>query len=46
VPRAYVGINPDVRGQFQEYDGMNRIIAVGTADRLPDGHVYSVFEVL
>ncbi len=29
-----------------KYDWLNRVIAVGTGDRLPDGPVYDVFEVL
>jgi hypothetical protein len=28
----------------QKYDWINRIIAIGTSDRLPDGPVYSIFE--
>jgi pimeloyl-ACP methyl ester carboxylesterase len=30
----------------KKYDWMNRIIAVGAGVRLPDGPVYSIFEVL
>jgi hypothetical protein len=30
----------------EKYGWLNRIIAVGTGDRLPQGPVYSVFEVL
>jgi len=30
----------------QQYDWLNRIIAVGTGDRPPEGPVYDVFEVL
>ncbi len=29
-----------------KYDWLNRVIAVGTGDRLPEGPVYDVFEVL
>ena len=29
-----------------KYDWLNRVIAVGTGNRLPDGPVYDVFEVL
>ena len=29
-----------------EYDWLNRVIAVGTGNRLPEGPVYDVFEVL
>jgi hypothetical protein len=29
-----------------KYDWLNRVIAVGTGSRLPDGPVYDVFEVL
>lgn len=28
------------------YDWLNRVIAIGTGDRLPEGPVYDVFEVL
>ncbi len=29
-----------------QYDWLNRIIAVGTGDRPPEGPIYDVFEVL
>ncbi|HSU07164.1 MAG TPA: DUF3237 domain-containing protein [Acetobacteraceae bacterium] len=29
-----------------DYDWLNRVIAIGTGDRLPSGPVYEVFEVL
>ncbi len=30
----------------QKYDRMNGMIAVGKGHRLPDGPIYSIFEVL
>jgi hypothetical protein len=42
----YFRMNPMFETSSQKYDWMNRIIAVGTGDRLPDGPVYSIFEVL
>ena len=29
-----------------QYDWINRIIAIGTGHRLPDGPIYSIFEIL
>jgi hypothetical protein len=42
----YFRMNPMVETSSKKYDWMNRIIAVGTGDRLPDGPVYGIFEVL
>jgi hypothetical protein len=42
----YFRMNPMFETSSQKYDWMNRIIAVGTGDRFPDGPVYSIFEVL
>jgi hypothetical protein len=42
----YFRMNPMFETSSKKYDWMNRIIAVGTGDRLPDGPVYNIFEVL
>jgi hypothetical protein len=42
----YFWMNPMFETSSKKYDWMNRIIVVGTGDRLPDGPVYSIFEVL
>jgi hypothetical protein len=42
----YFRMNPMFETGSQKYDWMNRIIAVGTGVRLPDGPVYSLFEIL
>jgi hypothetical protein len=42
----YFRTNPLFETSATQYDWMNRIIAVGTGDRLPDGPIYSIFEVL
>jgi hypothetical protein len=42
----YFRMNPLFETSSPKYDWMNRIIAVGTGDRLPDGPIYSIFEVL
>jgi hypothetical protein len=42
----YFRMNPLFETSSRRYDWMNRIIAVGTGNRLPDGPVYSIFEVL
>jgi hypothetical protein len=42
----YFRMNPIFETGSRKYDWMNRIIAVGTGVRLPDGPVYSIFEVL
>ena len=41
----YFRMNPMFETSSKKYDWMNRIIAVGTGVRLPDGPVYSIFEV-
>jgi hypothetical protein len=38
----YFRMNP----MFEKYDRMNGMIAIGTGHRLPDGPIYSIFEVL
>jgi len=42
----YFRMNPTFETSAPKYNWMNRIIAVGTGHRLPDGPVYSIFEVL
>jgi hypothetical protein len=42
----YFRMNPLFETSATQYDWMNRIVAVGTGDRLPDGPIYSIFEVL
>jgi hypothetical protein len=42
----YFRMNPVFESSSSKYDWMNRIIAVGIGHRLPDGPVYSIFEVL
>jgi hypothetical protein len=42
----YFRMNPLFETSATQYDWMNRIIAVGTGDRPPDGPIYSIFEVL
>jgi hypothetical protein len=42
----YFRMNPMFETGSSKYDWMNRIIAVGVGHRLPDGPLYSVFEVL
>jgi hypothetical protein len=42
----YFRIAPVFETAAATYDWINRIIAVGSGHRLPDGPVYSVFEVL
>jgi Protein of unknown function (DUF3237) len=42
----YFRMNPMFETSAPKYDWMNRIIAIGTGHRLPDGPIYSVFEVL
>jgi len=41
----YFRMNPMFETCVQKYDWMNRIIAIGTGHRLPDGPIYSIFEV-
>jgi hypothetical protein len=46
-PRSYYfRMNPMFETSAPQYDWLNRIIAVGTGHRLPDGPVYSIFEIL
>lgn len=42
----YFRINPLFETATGSYEWLNRIVAVGTGHRRPDGPVYSVFEVL
>jgi hypothetical protein len=42
----YFRMNPMFETSSPKYDWLNRIIAVGIGHRLPDGPLYSVFEVL
>jgi hypothetical protein len=42
----YFRMNPMFETSSPKYDWMNRIIAVGIGHRLPDGPLYSIFEVL
>jgi hypothetical protein len=39
-------MNPLFETSAPKYDWMNRIFAVGTGDRLPDGPIYGIFELL
>jgi hypothetical protein len=42
----YFRMSPMFETSAPKYDWMNRIIAVGVGHRLPDGPLYSIFEVL
>jgi hypothetical protein len=42
----YFRMNPLFETSAAKYDWMNRIIAVGIGQRLADGPIYSIFEVL
>jgi Protein of unknown function (DUF3237) len=42
----YFRMNPVFETSSPKYDWLNRIIAVGTGHRLPDGPIYSIFEIL
>ncbi len=42
----YFRMNPIFETSSPKYDWMNRIIAVGVGHRLPDGPLYSIFEIL
>ncbi len=42
----YFRMNPLFETSAPKYDWMNRIIAIGAGHRLPDGPIYSIFEVL
>lgn len=44
--RYYFRIAPFFETATQSYDWLNRIVAVGTGNRLPSGPVYDVYEVL
>jgi hypothetical protein len=44
--RYYFRMNPMFETSSPKYDWLNRIITVGIGHRLPDGPLYSVFEVL
>jgi hypothetical protein len=39
-------MSPLLQASAKQYDWLNRIISVGAGDRLADGLVYGVFEVL
>jgi Protein of unknown function (DUF3237) len=39
-------MNPMFETSSAKYDWINRILAIGVGHRLPDGPVYSVFEIL
>jgi hypothetical protein len=46
-PRSYYfRMNPMFETSAPQYDWINRIIAVGVGHRLPDGPLYSIFEIL
>jgi hypothetical protein len=42
----YFRMNPIFETSAPQYDWINRIIAVGVGHRLPDGPLYSIFEIL
>lgn len=42
----YFRISPTFETAAPKYDWLNRVLALGTGHREPDGPVYSVFEVL
>ena len=42
----YFRINPLFHAAHPKYDWLNRVVAVGSGHRLPDGPIYSVFELL
>jgi Protein of unknown function (DUF3237) len=42
----YFRMSPMFETSAPKYDWMNRIIAIGTGHRMPDGPLYSIFEVL
>jgi Protein of unknown function (DUF3237) len=45
-PRSYYfRMNPMFETSAPKYDWLNRIIAIGAGHRLPDGPLYSIFEV-
>ena len=42
----YFRMTPTFETAAPQYDWINRIMAVGTGHRLPEGPLYSIFEVL
>lgn len=42
----YFRMNPIFETSATRYDWINRILAIGTGHRLPDGPLYNIFEVL
>jgi hypothetical protein len=42
----YFRINPLFHTAHPNYDWLNRVVAVGSGHRLPEGPIYSVFELL
>lgn len=42
----YFRMNPTFETSAPKYDWINRIVAIGTGHRLPDGPLYNIFEVL
>lgn len=42
----YFRTNPMFETSAPKYDWMSRIVAIGTGHRMPDGPIYSIFEVL
>jgi len=42
----YFRMNPIFETSAPHYDWINRILAIGAGHRLPDGPLYSVFEIL
>jgi hypothetical protein len=42
----YLRINPLFETRSSELDWLNRVVAVAAGQRLPDGPIYNVFEVL
>jgi hypothetical protein len=46
-PRSYYfRMNPMFETSAPKYDWMNRILAIGVGHRLPNGPLYSIFEIL
>ena len=42
----YSSVSAMFETSAQKYDWIERIIAIGTGHRMPDGPLYSIFEVL
>lgn len=42
----YFRMNPMFETSSPKYDWINRIVAIGTGQRVPDGPLYNIFEVL